>query len=407
MNSPQQLKNKLKKQWQSADHREKRLLGDSQWPLTLNIGLPKAPDVNQNTTSILNNIKSWRVECIGQVEWKTVNYQGISEAVELPIKWHLKNPSEWVQATTHPLTVNEFEQLSQLVSQIDERFHRLFIRQKSLWCNDTKTMIQCCHLAMQLSPGMAQGKPLRALTFSECFIESEEVEQAKNKEAHIDSKFIENNRLLLIKLLNIRFNDQLKTLSLEAFLNAAENKDHWLLVVALDETKLNKNKLNINKFPFQQIRLRTSELAHINLPANRLIIVENEQCLHQLPDLEDCIAILGAGLNLSWLNNPHFNRKKIAYWGDIDSWGFKMLAIARKAQPNIQSLLMNHSIFKKYRNMTVVEPKPTVIDEPEHLKQIELDCFNDLKNILKNRLEQEFINRYDVIKSITRWSEYS
>jgi len=402
MQSPQQLKNKLAKQWQSADHREKRLLGDFQWPLMLNINLPKAAEVNQNTPSILIHIKQWRAESTGQVEWRSVNYKGISESVELPVKWHLTSPSEWIQATTDQQTIREFKQLSKIISQVDSLFHRLLVRQKSLWCINSEVMIQCCFLANQLMPGMAQGKPLRALTFSNYFQVDSNLENQSQIHTHIDSKFIEKNRLILIKLLNLRFNDQLKNMSLEKFLNAAENKEHWLLVVSLNKSSL----------PFQQVRLRSSELAHINLPVNRLIIVENEQCLYQLPELDDCIAILGAGLNLSWLNNPYFDSKKIAYWGDIDSWGFKMLSIARKAQPKIRSLLMNEFIFEKYQNMAVIEPQSTEIDGVDYLNQIELACVNFLKRDQKtaklnqqsvNRLEQEFIAKEDVVNSVGDW----
>lgn len=81
--------------------------------------------------------------------------------------------------------------------------------------------------------------------------------------------------------------------------------------------------------PFKRLRLTTSELAETPLPASRLLVVENEQCVHLLPEvLPDTLAVLGSGLDLQWLVSAHLAGKQIAYWGDMDIWGLLMLARA-------------------------------------------------------------------------------
>ena len=40
--------------------------------------------------------------------------------------------------------------------------------------------------------------------------------------------------------------------------------------------------------------------------------------------------------------------EKIAYWGDIDSWGLQLLARARQLQPEIHALLMEQEIYDKF-----------------------------------------------------------
>lgn len=65
------------------------------------------------------------------------------------------------------------------------------------------------------------------------------------------------------------------------------------------------------------------------LPSERVLIVENESCQHQLPSVPNTIAVLGAGFDLSWTEAEWLARKKIAYWGDIDTWGLHFLAKAR------------------------------------------------------------------------------
>ena len=84
------------------------------------------------------------------------------------------------------------------------------------------------------------------------------------------------------------------------------------------------------------------ELTSVLLPASRILIVENERCLYQLPIMENTIVILGAGFNLGWIHAETLAGKSIAYWGDIDTWGLVMLAKARSLRPGIHVLLMQN-----------------------------------------------------------------
>ncbi len=79
--------------------------------------------------------------------------------------------------------------------------------------------------------------------------------------------------------------------SVTNFLGAVSERDHWLLLMPLQSGIM----------PFEQLRVRASELQHRPLPTGHILVVENEQCLYQLPSLPDCIAVLGTGLNLGWV----------------------------------------------------------------------------------------------------------
>jgi hypothetical protein len=48
------------------------------------------------------------------------------------------------------------------------------------------------------------------------------------------------------------------------------------------------------------------------------------------------IAVLGSGQDLQWLSSEYLADKKIAYWGDMDSWGMQMLARARTYRPRVE-----------------------------------------------------------------------
>ena len=214
MKSPQQLSQQLAKQWHSADHREQRLLNNSEWPLKLSIGRPTAGELLHSSQTVQEHLKLWRTEKTAQVLWSQYSYKAASQAIELPIYWQLNNPSQWIATCKDKQISAEFKLLADIISRIDSQFHSLIVRLRSIWLNTAREdIIQCAKLAMQLRPGIAEGRPLRGLSI-----------------ANIDTKFIEKQRSLLIKLLNIRFNNSLKDQSLEQFLNALDDKDQWLML---------------------------------------------------------------------------------------------------------------------------------------------------------------------------------
>jgi len=375
--TPTQLSRKLIRQWQSTDLRESRLVGEFSWPIRLSIGKPKAELVKSSSSVVREHLQRWRSEKSDQIEWVAAKYQAAGSAVDIPCYWTIRSVEEWVSACRDPQVSHEFEFLSKVFTQVDQQFHVLLVRQRSLWKNlSIEQLVQCCELALQLEPGCAQGRPLRALTI-----------------ANIDSKFIENNRVILCKLLNVRFNEALNKSTLEEFLGAALNNDHWLLVIPLAEAIL----------PFQQLRLRASELATIELPCSHIVIVENEQCRYQLPALPNTIAILGAGLNLSWMSNPVFKSRQLAYWGDIDSWGLKMLGMARHVQPELISLMMDEESFEKNQQGAVIEPQIAGREIPAGLTREEGNLYQRLLDEPKGRLEQEFIDTRHVHEILKKW----
>lgn len=196
---------------------------------------------------------------------------------------------------------------SELVKSTDPQFHSLFVRRRSLWRNTpVDEVVQAARLAIKLEPGCAEGRPLRLISL-----------------AGIDTKFFERNARLVTTLLDVRYDDEVSRLGLEVFLGALLECDHWLLVADLDGSLL----------PFRRQRVGSSELKDSNLPGQRLLIVENESCLHQLPLLHDTIAVLGAGFDLSWTVNAHLADKQVGYWGDIDTWGLQFLARLVRTSP--------------------------------------------------------------------------
>ena len=376
MKSPHEISTMLANQWRYADVREKRLLQPESWPLSLAIGKPSTKAITEQPGLVRKHLDHWRQINVGQVKWQAVRYRNVSEEINIPVTWELASPSEWVAATGSKTVVTEFEQLEQIIEQVDEQFYSLFIRQKQWLAKPVEEVIKAAEVALLLEQGCAEGTPLRAISTG-----------------NIDSKFFERHRLLIQRLLDLQFDGLASELGLEEFLGALNENNHWLLVADLDGGLL----------PFEQMRIRDRELIRTSLPGKHILIVENEKCLHQLPKLSNTIAILGAGLNLAWMQAEWLNSKIIGYWGDMDSWGLVMLARAKSFQPGTTSLLMSEAFFEQFEERAVREPQPAPQESHAGLSSVEQSFFSNLLDMDKGRLEQEFLPVETVHKAVTTW----
>lgn len=289
MKSPIDIGRQLARQWHQSKVRSERLLTPGCWPLQLPIGKPSAKIFTANTQAVQRHVEVWRQVSIGLVEWESVSYRASLTPVSIPVRWCLRPPSEWINAASNRQVSQEFQHLEQLVAQVDKSFHALLINQRALWLHkDPHEVITAANLACKLTPGCAQGRPLRLLS-----------------ESGVDTKFFERNYSLLTKLLDERFEGEASGQGLATFLDAFEESSHWVLVTPLAPGIL----------PFNMSKVTTTELTSVDLPCSRILIVENEHCIHQLPQLPDTIAILGSGLDLQWLISPNLKSKSIGYWG--------------------------------------------------------------------------------------------
>lgn len=380
MKSPTEIGRSLARQWQRSSVRLERLLNPGSWPQSLDIGKPSARLFTDNIQAVLRHVDNWRSVKVGKVDWKPIKYRAGLAAISLPMCWHLRNPSEWIAATDDPAVSQEYAQLEYLVEQVDSTFHALLVAQRSLWLTrPPEDVVTTARLATRLSPGCAQGRPLRLLA-----------------EHGVDTKFFERNASLLTRLLDERFEGAASEQGLTTFLDAFEDSSHWVLVVPLQPELL----------PFKRLRLTTMELAETPLPGSRLLVVENEQCVHLLPEtLPDTLVVLGAGLDLQWLASAHLAGKQIAYWGDMDTWGLLMLAQARLYQPAVEALLMEQELFEQYSpGNAVVEPVTALESPPPGLLAGEADFYRYLLIQEQGRLEQEFLPKVQVQLAIGQWA---
>ena len=389
MKSPQALAARLAQHWNSVDWRERQLLGaTAAWPLTLAIGQPDTAVFLNDAAALRCHLQQWRAveqHGLGSVQWQERRYRGSSDAIAVPTHWQLAKPSQCIAAISHfkvpghAQVKSDYARLSTLIAGVERPgFQRLLVRRLVQWRETpTEAVIAAAHTALQLEPGCAQGKPLRALAVQ-----------------GNDTKFFERHASLLTALLDERFDGEASRQGLVGFLGALPEDDHWLLIAPLSPDLL----------PFAQMRVRASELQTTPLPARRILLVENERSLHQLPaPVQDTIAVLGAGLNLGWLAAPWLQERSVAYWGDLDTWGLRMLATARHHLPHLHALLMDRATFSAHQHLAVAEPvhAPEPISGAQTPEEAALQAH--LRAQARGRLEQEFLPTDTVHRAVRTW----
>lgn len=379
MKSPGEAAKELQRKWKSADQRESLLLREEAWPIRISIGTPSPSTFKNEPAALRAHLSAWRKVSVGQVHWESVRYQSGAEPLDIPVFWELSTLDELALAADDSATIASAQRMKRLLATVDVQFRRIIVRRLSLHeAQAEDDVVAMAWLATRLEPGCGMGRPLRAVG---------------SDHPGVDTKFLERNQPLLKAFLDARFEGQCSSQGLTHFLGCVEEGEHWLLVVPLDEDLL----------PFQRQRVRAIDLAKTALPASHVLVVENEQCVHQLPRLEGTVAILGAGLNLEWLSGAAFDGKRIGYWGDLDSWGMTMLASARAWRQELTALLMDEATFQSFKERAVVEPAIAGPDAPANLSSPEESLYRLMVTAERGRLEQEYLPIDCVHRALREW----
>jgi hypothetical protein len=145
----------------------------------------------------------------------------------------------------------------------------------------------------------------------------------------------------------------------------------------------------------QDVTLDAASFAHLDIDVSRIFITENEINFLAFPPVDDSMVVFGAGYGFEMLANANWlSRRRICYWGDIDTHGFAILDQLRHQFDHVESFLMDRETLLAFQSQWDREDKQTLRDLPR-LTQDERALYDDLRDnrLRKNlRLEQERIN---------------
>lgn len=354
--------------------------------------------VAQNTEQFQNFVKAWQ-QFANQypqnlVQWqnKTLGFVG-EQAIPTQLVIHDLPTLANLLGTAANERINKLQQkFSQLITlgitpTEQKRLFVCLVNHLEMVENLSESqLIQLVKLIPQLHAGMGQGNYLRAINV-----------------AGIDTKFIENHLKIIEYLVSclqqtLDTNADVTAFDLLSWLGCDSKPKDWLTVRPLCEA----TQKALANLPI--LKLSSQTLIDIALPADNILIIENETPCFMLPSLANTIAVAGGGKNLTWLQANWLRHKKVGYWGDIDSEGLAMLSYARKYCPQIQALMMDKNTLDGHQDKRVTEPVFNQV-MPSYLTDDETALFTFIQqqNMDKRRLEQEFIHQDVVRQTLEKW----
>lgn len=383
---PEEIRNRIKvAEWDNIRNLKDLMIGSRPFPLRYSLRSPSGQQAIEDLVHLQNYVNAWKSFTPGElVEWKEINFRNLTSQ-RLPTHLVISDVRALItfigdiaeqqclhwESVMRPILSYYPELYATLVSNL--------VLLNRLTASDAERIAT---LLPSLKKDMGKGKYLRALPIQ-----------------GIDTKFIETNLTLLESLMDTLCKGAvIKTGGLSSWLGYIPKPANWIAVCPLCE---NTKKILGG---FESIRVPVIDLINKGLPGRNLLIVENLESGFGLPELANTVAVFGCGKNLSWMDNNWIQSRKIAYWGDIDSWGFHLLDLARSYCPGVVSLMMDENTIATHLDQMVRERK-FISRETLHLNDGENIV---LQNLLDHkypgtRLEQEKLHQDFIINRLYQW----
>lgn len=165
----------------------------------------------------------------------------------------------------------------------------------------------------------------------------------------VHTKFIEDNKSLLKKLLDIVLpkdwiNSTESDFSVRYFLKQPAIQTQ---IRILDESL--KPMLGYN-----ELALTLDDAAWLEWQPEKVFIIENKACYLAFPKVKNAVAIFGEGFksrvsrHITWLE-----KTDLYCWFDLDAAGFEMLNTIRQYYPNAKSFLMDETTYQNFSEFSI------------------------------------------------------
>lgn len=154
------------------------------------------------------------------------------------------------------------------------------------------------------------------------------------------------------------------------------------------------------------IEAPVADLGQLSISPRHVVIVENLETGLAIPDIPDTVLVMKLGNAVSALEAlPWLQDANVLYWGDIDSHGFAILNRARKAVPQIRSVLMDETTLLTHRPRWVQESTLCANAPCDMLTQEESAVYEHLRAGtwgIRVRLEQERLDWAAALGSLSQ-----
>ncbi len=212
----------------------------------------------------------------------------------------------------------------------------------------------------------------------------------------VHTKFIENNKALILSLLTCLKNDgqeEVKVSDFEKYCGLKE-KPSFVRLRSLDKTIA----LKLGELSLSEASVPLEDFEHFDNPCilknvQKIFIIENEMVYLTFPSVKNTLCIWGHGFSVTSLKNCIWLKNhEIFYFGDLDEHGFLILSDFRKYFPDTKSFCMDKNTLDSFDSFRTEGKILSGEAIPENLTWEEKALFAELRaDKGRNRLEQERI----------------
>jgi len=367
------------------------MTGERDFPLDIPLKPPNARQPLENLAHLRDWIEVWKKFTMPDLlHWKTVSFRQLGQQ-RLPARITIGNFQQLTQLCGPSANAQserwQANMLPLLQQYPHEQAYPVLVRHieavESLGKNDAELL---AHVLPQLHRGLGAGGYLRALPLQGA-----------------DTKFVETCSGLIEALLDAVHDGEIA---------ASGGLYPWLDCIHVPRglaqgVPVVRPLSADTRHAYQGLllfQLSAELLRQHELSAANILVVENLQSGLAIPDLDDTIAVIGGGRNVSWMNASWLTAKRVGYWGDIDSWGLSILSDARTSLASVEPLMMDVATLNAHEERMVQEPEP-LRTLPAQLTGQEQQLFLDLAagRFLSTRLEQERISSDFVSAALETW----
>ncbi len=165
----------------------------------------------------------------------------------------------------------------------------------------------------------------------------------------VHTKFIEDNKALLKKLLDI--------LLPQDWINSSESDFSARYFLKLPAIQTQIRLLDESLKPtlgFNELALALEDAAWLEWQPEKVFIIENKACYLTFPKVKNAVAIFGEGFKSRLSRHlPWLEKAELYCWFDLDAAGFEMLNTIRQYYPHAKSFLMDEITYQQFHPFSV------------------------------------------------------
>lgn len=338
MITPNEIRAKCKRIWQSDSFWQSITQGESEPVIEIPFGKLKAKelltdfaDTSASVTTLRNDSKE--VKGYGYSIGYTETSHRQLGSQKLPTRIYFETLDDFIRFIGKKKELEDYWQLvretiscrPELQKWVERNPHRL-IENKRNW---DKVMAVCTYFLNHPSSGLY----LRQLDIP-----------------NVDTKFIENNKSILRDLLDEVLPDSAINRDATGFSTHGFERRYFLQYEELPVRFRILDKKSAFLGTATDISLPAAQFNALNFPCKKVFFTENKINSLCFPDVDDSIVVFGGGYGISILKKADWLRdREIYYWGDIDTHGFSILSQLRSYFPHVHSILMDFHTLDTFK----------------------------------------------------------